>query len=141
MDYSDFKCQHTFTQGQVDRMRIALTTLRVSLLSSDGCKVVTGVDNKLKIENGELKMKVFPNPTDGKLFIKDSYGMTGKDLKIRVLDMLGRVVLVNEIPAFAGMTARETGMTKGFELDISDLNKGVYVVEVEGVGRGMVVKL
>jgi len=26
------------------------------------------------------------------------------------------------------------------ELDISDLNKGVYMVEVEWVGKGMVVK-
>lgn len=37
MDYGYQSCQNTFTPGQVTRMRTALTGVRASLLSSDGC--------------------------------------------------------------------------------------------------------
>jgi hypothetical protein len=36
MDYSDLRCQNTFTQGQKDRMRAALLGIRSSLLTSKG---------------------------------------------------------------------------------------------------------
>ena len=36
MDYSDLRCQNTFTSGQKDRMRAALFGIRSSLLSSKG---------------------------------------------------------------------------------------------------------
>ena len=56
----------------------------------------------------------------------------------------GAVVLAWEIPAFAGMTGGG-GNDKGvMELDLSELEAGVYVVEVEphpipplGKGRGL----
>ncbi|MEM9886718.1 MAG: M43 family zinc metalloprotease [Bacteroidota bacterium] len=37
MDYSNATCNNTFTQGQKDRMRLALTGIRSSLLDSKGC--------------------------------------------------------------------------------------------------------
>ncbi|MEM8523990.1 MAG: M43 family zinc metalloprotease [Bacteroidota bacterium] len=37
MDYSNSRCNNTFTQGQKDRMRLALEGIRSSLLSSKGC--------------------------------------------------------------------------------------------------------
>lgn len=40
MDYGFQWCQNTFTQGQKDRMRMALTNVRSSLISSDGCKAI-----------------------------------------------------------------------------------------------------
>ncbi len=40
MDFSNTACQDRFTAGQKDRMRLALTTLRSSLLSSDACMPV-----------------------------------------------------------------------------------------------------
>ncbi len=43
MDYGFTTCSNTFTQGQKDRMRDALTTTRSSLLSSFGC--ATSEDN------------------------------------------------------------------------------------------------
>ncbi|HVZ57543.1 MAG TPA: M43 family zinc metalloprotease [Chitinophagaceae bacterium] len=40
MDYSDDACLVMFTNGQVARMETALNSLRVSLLTSDGCQPV-----------------------------------------------------------------------------------------------------
>ncbi|HIA36889.1 MAG TPA: hypothetical protein EYN89_09245, partial [Flavobacteriales bacterium] len=37
MDYGDIACHNSFTDGQRDRMRTALTTSRYSLLQSKGC--------------------------------------------------------------------------------------------------------
>ena len=37
MDYGDIACHTSFTNGQRDRMRTALTTSRYSLLQSNGC--------------------------------------------------------------------------------------------------------
>lgn len=37
MDYSPFECVYRFTQGQADRMLEFVTTVRKSLLESDGC--------------------------------------------------------------------------------------------------------
>lgn len=39
MDYSFSSCQNTYTQGQKDRMRTALTGSRASLLASMGCDI------------------------------------------------------------------------------------------------------
>ncbi|MCB0630476.1 MAG: zinc-dependent metalloprotease [Saprospiraceae bacterium] len=44
MDYSSNACQNTFTQGQKDRMRLALLGTRSSLLSSQACIPVAGVE-------------------------------------------------------------------------------------------------
>lgn len=38
MDYTSNTCQNTFTQGQADRMRSALTEVRSQLLTSPGCQ-------------------------------------------------------------------------------------------------------
>lgn len=44
MDYSSNACQNTFTQGQKDRMRSTLLGIRSSLLSSQACIPVSGVE-------------------------------------------------------------------------------------------------
>ncbi|MEM7161230.1 MAG: M43 family zinc metalloprotease [Bacteroidota bacterium] len=44
MDYTSQTCQNMFTQGQKDRMRASLESLRPSLLNSLGCVPVTNVD-------------------------------------------------------------------------------------------------
>jgi len=47
MDYGDIPCHTLFTNGQKDRMRIALTTARASLLQSQGC--ITPCTNLISI--------------------------------------------------------------------------------------------
>lgn len=47
MDYGYQSCQNTFTQGQKDRMRLALTAIRSSLLTSDGLKPVNVADAEI----------------------------------------------------------------------------------------------
>ena len=50
MDYGNFACQNTFTPDQVTRMRIALTTDRVSLLSSAGCTPSTTIVTDFEVD-------------------------------------------------------------------------------------------
>ncbi|MEL6252524.1 MAG: PKD domain-containing protein [Bacteroidota bacterium] len=47
MDYGYQSCQNTFTPGQKERMRIALTTTRASLLTSTGALPVSAVDAEI----------------------------------------------------------------------------------------------
>jgi len=77
------------------------------------------VDDELKIENGELKL--YPNPTSGNIYVKDA-----ENKSFRVLDMVGREVKKGVV----GMDGL---------LEIENLVKGVYLVEVEG-RRGVVVR-
>ncbi|MEM9847504.1 MAG: M43 family zinc metalloprotease [Bacteroidota bacterium] len=48
MDYSNSTCNNTFTQGQKDRMRLALTGIRASLLDSRGCIPIADQEVALK---------------------------------------------------------------------------------------------
>ncbi|MEM8889454.1 MAG: PKD domain-containing protein, partial [Bacteroidota bacterium] len=47
MDYGYQSCQNTFTDGQKERMRVALTTTRSSLLNSAGAIPVSSVDAEI----------------------------------------------------------------------------------------------
>src|SRR5690606_28114945 len=44
MDYGFWSCMNQFTQGQKDRMMLALLTTRASLLQSQGCIPPTGAE-------------------------------------------------------------------------------------------------
>jgi len=48
MDYSNSRCNNTFTQGQKDRMRLTLAGVRSSLLSSRGCIPLSDQEVALK---------------------------------------------------------------------------------------------
>ena len=83
--------------------------------------VVTGLDSRIG-ENDEGVLVLYPNPTNRVIYVQ---GVEGKTF--RVLDMVGREVL-------KGVVGKE-GL-----IELAMLVKGVYVVEIVGVGRGVVVR-
>lgn len=85
---------------------------------SDPFTLYTDVTDKAGIvdENG-IRTRIFPNPVEKTLFIE--FAESDKDLKINVLDALGRVVTVQ---------LQET--SNGYHIDVQNLNAGLYFIEV-----------
>lgn len=59
MDYVNDNCMNTFTAGQKARMRAALEGARASLLQSNACSVVTGVEDL-----ASTSANLYPNPAN-----------------------------------------------------------------------------
>jgi len=64
--------------------------------------------------------KVYPNPTNDKLFIRTSTDFG--EVKIKLIDLNGRIVLTKEIILFGGEV----------DIDISRLSAGMYILNVKG---------
>ncbi len=73
-------------------------------------------------------LKIYPNPANTVLNIELNSNMTGKS-DIQILDMTGRVILKNDALGFPNA------------LDISSVNKGMYLISVETETGAKVVKL
>jgi hypothetical protein len=74
------------------------------------------------IDNGNVSMNVFPNPTDGQATINASENIT----RIEVLNTLGEVVFVKEY---------KTGDQQSSQrIDLSNMPGGMYMVQVQVVG-------
>ena len=127
MDQTSSACQNLFTQGQVTRMRNALSSTRASLLSSNGC--VTGI-NEATINHGQLMITISPNPVISEFKIEDSKFEIGEEGEVEIRDLLGRVVLTQ--------SAR-----LNTQYNISSLPAGIYFVELktnDGIAAAKFVK-
>lgn len=65
--------------------------------------------------------KVYPNPTNDKLFIRTSTDFG--EVKMKLIDLNGRIVLTKEVNLFGGEV----------DIDISRLNPGIYILNVRGL--------
>lgn len=117
MDYGNDVCLFFFTNGQKTRMRAALNGPRQSLLNSNGlsqCPV--GIEEQLP----EASIIVYPNPSNGTTYIQcDRWDNLRSD--IRIIDLSGRVVYTQ-----ANITLGHAAVV----IDLSELSKGTYVLEV-----------
>lgn len=105
-----------FTTGQKEKMWGVLRNQRCGLVSN--AVVVSGIVNK-----SNSSITLFPNPTNGKIFIKQNAGFIS-DIQIRVFNMFGAVVLEKIVPA------NQTN----FELDLSGMIKSMYMVNFSADG-------
>ena len=117
MDYSTDSCYSIFTQQQVKRMRNQLLKYRSGLIVD---RFVTGIDHVTSLNN---KIDVFPNPTNGRVFVKQNAGFIS-DIQVRVFNVFGEVVLEKVVPA------NQTN----FELDLSGMAKSVYLINFSANG-------
>ncbi|MEQ8323394.1 MAG: T9SS type A sorting domain-containing protein, partial [Vicingaceae bacterium] len=71
--------------------------------------------------NGENAVNIYPNPASDVVNINVS-GVAGSVLNIEVSNIAGQVILTRQLNDFNGSATTE--------LDISDLNKGVFLVKI-----------
>lgn len=90
------------------------------------------IETSIKKEHGYQKLSVYPNPARDELFLTIPEGFEGKNLAIRVLDVMGRMHV--------------NSMLKGGTIPISHLKQGHYFIQlisdkkVVGVGKFLVIK-
>ncbi|MGL5892024.1 MAG: zinc-dependent metalloprotease, partial [Bacteroidia bacterium] len=114
MNYTDDVSMYMFTAGQKARMWAALNGPRVGILSSTKC-VPTSVYNFAV----RPQPTVFPNPTAGILTVEIPADF-GNVQRINVVSVTGASVMQIAQPAL-----RENRL----ELDLSELESGVYFIE------------
>lgn len=114
MDYTPDTCKSIFTQGQTDRMWIALNNSprRQALLTSNACQAPTMAVGASVRE----VVKAYPNPAADRLFISAE-----KDLK----------TLPYRIYSTLGSQVAEGFLDEAASADISVLAQGVYFLKVE----------
>ncbi|MGB0916530.1 MAG: T9SS type A sorting domain-containing protein [Flavobacteriales bacterium] len=117
MDYGNDECLVFYTNGQKSRMLAALNGPRASLLSSHGLDVCqVGIEDHVL----EASLQIYPNPSSDYINIQSDQADNIVS-EIRLLDMAGRVILVQPNAKLGHAPIR---------LDVSELNKGAYVLEI-----------
>ena len=116
MDYSDDNCLNMFTINQSTRMTSSMNAYYPSLLNSDGCQDVTGIEEYSRF----IDMSVYPNPSDGMITIDmlNAYNI-GSELRVRVTDAIGRVQSESLITSPNGTL---------HQVDLSACESGVYFI-------------
>jgi hypothetical protein len=111
MDYVDDNCMNMFTTGQTERMYAALELHRYEILESTGCE--PGITADITNLAHDAGFGVYPNPTEGRLFIS-----TPKSgwYTLSVFDVGGKLVHTEK---FASMN--EIG-----RVELDGLAPGVY---------------
>lgn len=107
---------YLFTTGQKEKMWDVLKNGRCGLISN--AAVVSGIAD---IKSN--KISVFPNPTNGRLYIQQTSEFNSEVI-LKVVNMFGAVVLEKLIPA------NQTN----FEIDLSGMAKSVYLVNFSADG-------
>lgn len=125
MDYSDDNCLNMFTHGQGARMNAALTGIRTTLLTSNGCGVTTGIK-----EASVPVLQGYPNPLTSTSVIHLPNSLSNGTLHI--YDIVGREVSLKN--ALEG-----TSVT----IERNALNPGIYFFQLtengKSVGKGKLV--
>jgi PKD repeat protein len=79
-----------------------------------------------------VELSILPNPTTGKFVINMS-SATAKDVKVRVVNSLGKVVIDNVNINILGSTQQE--------INLSGLARGIYFVQIESNGKSFSKKI
>lgn len=83
-------------------------------------------------ENEAFAMNVFPNPARDAFRVDMEMRRPVEQLRLRLLDIAGKVILKKEIPV-AGLAS----WSESFSIDEMGLGRGVYWVEISGYGRSV----
>lgn len=115
MDYSNEDCQNTFTNGQVNLMRGVLENQRYDLVHG----------NPAAVAIQSFTSSVYPNPTNDILVVSIDNTQFSS---IKIVGMNGKIV----------RSLSPTG--KYVQLDVSQLDQGVYFLHIQGQNGAKQVK-
>jgi PKD repeat protein len=107
--------------------------LKVTEESAEGCIQATEnylvtIDDCMGInELNQANTKVYPNPANDQLFIELASAIS-TDLNIKIMDLMGKVVAQYNKTANNGV----------ININISQLNNGVYAIEISGAETGKI---
>ncbi len=127
MDYSEERCQTTFTIGQIDIMRAMLLTARSGLLQAK-CVDTT---NNVSVENisNSLSVNVFPNPANHKVTIE--LGKAANNITISVTNAIGAVVYNNTF----------NNNQYSYTINTEKFSNGIYFLHIENENKKAVKRL
>ncbi len=95
----------------IDAHPLSISYYRLRQIDFNGKETLSNIISIVRGVTDEITL--FPNPTNGKLFIKSSEFLSKS---VRIVNNLGQIVLVKAII--------------GNEIDMSDLPKGMYYIEI-----------
>jgi hypothetical protein len=84
--------------------------------------IISGIDSPADLLVSGGGILVYPNPATDRLLVDTGMGLTGK-VTVRIFDVQGRLVILKPVQQITG-----AGI---IDLDISALETGVYVLEVQ----------
>jgi hypothetical protein len=120
-EFTDEYCVYAFAQNLTDRLNFD-----TSGITFEDCNTVTltkagtSIENAIKESTTEELLNISPNPASAVVTF-DFTSRGNSEIVAQLYDIAGRVVLSNNYgQSFAGQ--------KGFTLDISTLNSGLYFV-------------
>ncbi len=122
MDYVDDNCMNMFTTGQALRMRSALNTERIGLLSSLGCSTALAINN-FDLENSIV---IYPNPSNG-IFSITFQNSDPALYRLTVLDISGKTIKNISI--------------KNSQIDLSELSNGTYLLKINSLEKSITKKI
>jgi hypothetical protein len=102
---------------------------RLTQVDRDGKSTITGV-RKIYIGNSGFEVSIYPNVATSNINL-DIPGLVNEALTVRVIDVAGR-------PLMQQVIARRQNRVN---LDVSKLSRGMYMVQVIGTSKNVVVKL
>jgi hypothetical protein len=112
LDYTNDSCMNIFTNDQMNRMRVVLrnSPRRKSLTTSLGAEPPVSVKPRLSSND----IKIFPNPSDGRIQIEDAKGSLRE---IVVTDPAGKVLYQKYI---------DENLSNTITVNLQSLPKGIY---------------
>lgn len=125
LDYTDDACMSMFSAGQVAVMHAILDTVRASILTSNGCRVPSGLANI----NAETFIDIYPNPGRDNINL-DMHLPSSTVLNVTACDNLGNAVFI--------MPVNKAG-EQVLKIDITSLKPGLYILIVK-TDEGSIVK-
>jgi hypothetical protein len=128
MDYTNDGCMNMFTAGQVEVMQAILHSNRSALLNSNGCVGAgSAIEDVIDVSN---QINVFPNPTDGTIWV--DFNFTESDVKVKITNLLGQIVESKE-DIRKGVSA--------VSFDLSNRAEGIYFAHLTADGVAGVKKI
>ena len=129
MDYTLGQCMNLFTYDQKQRVQTTLinSPRRVSVKNSNVCQPVVSIVDEL-LQSSVLS--VYPNPAENTFTLEASQALKNNSMSLYMTDIWGRKVL-----------QWEGDLSTSHKFDISELEKGVYIIHLGQKDPGRTLKL
>jgi hypothetical protein len=124
MGYVFDRCMGNFTEGQKERMRVAIVNSRTELILSKGCLPV-GLD-ELTLKD---QLTIGPNPTNGEVIIQSKKALDD-ELILEVFNLNGKLLNVK--------TKRQQN---GYAINMRNYSSGVYFLKLSNQKESFTKKL